>query len=252
MIPYWHWPEVWGVPVHLLAVMGGLVVAYVLFVRETARAGLSRARADEFACWVIVGGLVGAHAGYLALNGGARSGMQWLNPAAGAVTMPGLLAGWMGAEWRVWTWRSGGRERLSWWDAGARAFPVAWMVVRLGCIFSHDEAGTFTSCWLGVRYPEGTRHDLAIYEWIWAATLAVWPSERPMARLLLSYGVLRVGVHWLRVEMHTADLVLGVLVLLAGIWWHLGFPFFPWGRVGKRWRGEYSASAMRARQRPVS
>lgn len=225
MIPYWHVPVLHfgalDVPVHLLAVVAGLAIAYLLFARQAQRQGLSQARADEFAFFAIVAGMFGAHIGYLLLSGGYSEWFQLLNPVAGAVTMPGLLFGWMALEWRLKTWGISGAEKLEWWNAGARAFPWAWMVVRTGCILSHDEAGRLTGSWLGVQYPDGTRHDLAVYEWLWAAVLAATPSAHPMVRLLVSYGVVRVGLHWLRLERHPLDLILAILIVLAGIWWTL-------------------------------
>lgn len=225
MIPYWHLPILHlgplPVSVHLLAVAGGLAVAYLLFLRQAQIRGFPRSRADEFAFYAIVPGMVGAHLGYLMLQGGAAGWFPLLNPMAGAVTMPGLLAGWIALEWRLRVWGISGAERLEWWNAGAQVFPWAWMVVRAGCILSHDEPGRFTEFWTGVQYPEGTRHDLAVYEWLWAALVAATPSRHPMVRLLLSYGALRLGLHWLRVERHPLDLVLAILLVLAGVWWTL-------------------------------
>lgn len=231
MIPYWQAPAVpvgeGLVSVHFLAVMTGLLIGYLLL----RRSGLEPARVDEFAFFALVPGVIGSHLGYLFLSGWPSGWFRILNPLAGGITLGGMLFGFAGAAWTLRRWGVGEAGWRAWFDSAARAFPWSWIAVRTGCFLVHDEPGIFTSFPLAVRYPDGPRHDLALYEILWAVVLALTPSKEPMRRLLISFGLLRLVLHFLRPERHMLDLVLSVLVLLAGL---------SWNEISRRWNRDES------------
>jgi hypothetical protein len=66
-------------------------------------------------------------------------------------------------------------------------------------------------------YPDGPRHDLALDELLWAAAMIA--GRQNTQHLLLTYALLRLTLHWLRLERHMLDLVLSSLLLLARFTW---------------------------------
>jgi phosphatidylglycerol:prolipoprotein diacylglycerol transferase len=58
-------------------------------------------------------------------------------------------------------------------DAIAWAFPFAWIFARLACFTVHDHKGKLSDFWLAVNFEGGSRHDLALYEALWACVIAV-------------------------------------------------------------------------------
>jgi hypothetical protein len=71
-----------------------------------------------------------------------------------------------------------------------------------------------------VMTPHGPRHDLALYEILWAAALSialVTSRLRPGTALLLSYGMLRAATYALRAQPSAVDLVGAAVLLGAGL-----------------------------------
>ncbi len=48
-----------------------------------------------------------------------------------------------------------------------------WFFGRLGCTLVHDHPGTHTNFFLAVAYPDGPRHDLGFYEWLYTLLLCL-------------------------------------------------------------------------------
>jgi prolipoprotein diacylglyceryltransferase len=120
-------------------------------------------------------------------------------------------------------------NKLQLFNAAAWAFPFPWILVRLGCFLAHDQQARPHHGPLAVNYPTGPCHDLALYEILYAATLAViflqsrqkqWPFA---AILVTTYGALRLTIHPLRLTQHTIDFTGAALVLAAGLTWLLYF-----------------------------
>jgi phosphatidylglycerol---prolipoprotein diacylglyceryl transferase len=63
--------------------------------------------------------------------------------------------------------------RLVYADAVALGLAVGWIFGRTGCFTAHDHPGRHTSFFLAVRYPDGPRHDLGLYELIYTIFLTV-------------------------------------------------------------------------------
>ncbi len=57
-------------------------------------------------------------------------------------------------------------------DAIGWAFPFAWVIARLACFSVHDHKGKLSDFWLAVDFPEGARHDLALYEALWMMAIS--------------------------------------------------------------------------------
>lgn len=92
-------------------------------------------------------------------------------------------------------------------DAFALGVAPGWGIARLGCFSVHDHPGVKTSFFLAVRFPDGPRHDLGLYEAIllFAIGALVWTLHekgvlrgRLLAVLALIYGIGRFFLDFLR------------------------------------------------------
>jgi phosphatidylglycerol:prolipoprotein diacylglycerol transferase len=52
-------------------------------------------------------------------------------------------------------------------DVLVQALVVGWVFGRLGCTLVHDHIGRPSSFFLAVRFPDGPRHDLGLYEFLY-------------------------------------------------------------------------------------
>jgi len=95
-------------------------------------------------------------------------------------------------------------------DAWCYAFPFAWVFARMGCFAVHDHPGAASDFFLAVADYNGTgvaRHDLGLYEVIWAAgvsALFLVLNRRPqpagmfLGLVPLLYGPVRFLLDFLR------------------------------------------------------
>lgn len=136
--------------------------------------------------------------------------MHLLRVWEGISSFGGFFGAIAGAAY--WSWRRK-LSALAFADPIAWAFPLGWMFGRMGCFVVHDHPGRVTTFFLGVAdyevgYPPyQVRHDLGLYEVIWAAAvmlLFVWLGrrERPrglyLALLPMLYAPVRFGLDFLR------------------------------------------------------
>ena len=115
----------------------------------------------------------------------------------------------MGALAGLFYWCKVNREPvMPYADSLGYGLSIGWMFGRLGCFTAHDHPGHFTHFFLGVRYPDGVRHDLGFDEALWAALVAtvffiLARRQRPLGLyvtiLTLAYAPVRFGLDFLRV-----------------------------------------------------
>lgn len=85
-----------------------------------------------------------------------------------------------------------------------------WIFGRLGCTTAHDHPGKLTHFFLGVKYPDGVRHDLGFYELLLTIvmtaiifTMAKQNKKRPTGFYLyislIMYCVVRFFLDFLRI-----------------------------------------------------
>lgn len=120
----------------------------------------------------------------------------------------------------------------------AQALTLGWIFGRLGCSLVHDHPGNHTDFFLAVNYPDGPRHDLGLYEFLFTL-LVLFPTSLWMHRqkartgmylitMVLLYTPVRFIFDFLRVEDRAeADMrYLGltpaqygcIAVFLVGVW----------------------------------
>jgi phosphatidylglycerol:prolipoprotein diacylglycerol transferase len=91
-----------------------------------------------------------------------------INPLGGLSSFGGFGGALLGL-W-IWTYRKK-QPRMPYADSLAFGLAPGWMFGRLGCFTAHDHPGRLTDFFLAVQYPGGARHDLGLYEAIWAGGL---------------------------------------------------------------------------------
>ena len=88
----------------------------------------------------------------------------------GMSSFGGLAGAFLGLT--VYYWRS----RRSWLptaDVLAQALVVGWVFGRLGCTLVHDHIGRPSAFALAIRFPDGPRHDLGLYELLYTVLVLV-------------------------------------------------------------------------------
>lgn len=213
MIPYWNIPtysigpvtlQTWGTFVAL----GVAVAAYVAF-RRAKTLGLESQRVWDLAFWVVIVSFIGARLGhvffyeptYFAAHPG-----EILKIWHGGFSSYGGFIG--GIAVGLYLLKKHKLNVTQWSDTLLFGLPVGWAIGRIGCFLIHDHPGTLTHFWLGVRYPDGVRHDLGLYELLNALGLAVLLfflrhklKTRPglaVAVVALWYGTVRFFLDFLR------------------------------------------------------
>jgi phosphatidylglycerol:prolipoprotein diacylglycerol transferase len=116
---------------------------------------------------------------------------------------------------------------LRYLDASTYAVVPASAVMRLGCAAVHDHKGIYTTNWLGVRFPEGTRWDLGLLEvffWLALSLLFRALDKRPRpagfypALYLFAYAAFRLAIDPLRTDrVYYAGISVDTYVCAAGV-----------------------------------
>jgi phosphatidylglycerol:prolipoprotein diacylglycerol transferase len=100
---------------------------------------------------------------------------------------------------------------LPYMDALMFGLVPAWFFGRLGCYTAHDHPGRLSNFFLAVKYPDGSRHDLGLYEVFLSVAILLllhWVGRRkeienPVAGTIygitmMSYGIARFFLDFLR------------------------------------------------------
>jgi len=209
MIPYFQVHPFFGFiqPFGLLVVAAILTGAW-LMRRRAEQLGQDRRDAVDLATWMVVAGFIGAHLfDVVAYRFDELRVNPWLlvDPRKFTISSFGGFGGAV-VGMLLWRWRRG---RPLWPLADAAAFGLvpAWTFGRLGCFVAHDHPGSYSTFVLAVRYPGGSRHDLGLYEAIFAFVLGVafvvasrWPRRvgTYLSVTCLTYAPVRFLLDFLR------------------------------------------------------
>src|SRR5438067_211589 len=150
----------------------GIIVGFRLTKARGRELGLVDERVESMVTWVLLLGFVNAHLfdvfAYQTF-GPHPSWKDILNPFAGISSFGGFI----GALAGLFIWCRRNRQPIMpYADSLAYGLATGWLFGRLGCFTAHDHPGHHTNFFLAVRYPDGPRHDLGLYEAIWAAGVA--------------------------------------------------------------------------------
>ena len=179
MIPYFELRTIPLAGGASLAVFGILVaagvLAGVLFAESRARA-LAVPSDDLHAAiaWAVVPGFVSAHLvalmPYLGTSGGWSLGVlfeYW----HGMSSFGGFAGALVGLT--LYHYLHPRAPRLAMAEILVQALVVGWVFGRLGCTVVHDHIGKPSNFWLAIRFPDGPRHDLGLYELLYTVFVLV-------------------------------------------------------------------------------
>lgn len=150
--------QVWGLLVAL-----GIFCATWVASRKAHRDGLNPNIVWDFAFWVMIGAFLGA-----------RLFMFVYEPAFYVVHPVEIFKVWQGGFSEMGGFIGAiialvlylrSKKLDAWRYAGcvAYALPLGFGIGRIGCFLIHDHPGTLTHFILGVKYPDGIRHDHGLY-----------------------------------------------------------------------------------------
>ena len=171
MIPYLAEP-VWHagpIAIHAFGFFAAvaLLTGFRLFGKRAPLYGVTSSQAERTYVVCVLVGLLGGFA-WTGGSGVSLAGM----------TLTGL--GTILALGHRWGWRI--------LDLSGYVLPIVLAVARFGCFLAHDHLGAFTSHWLGVQFPGGSRFDLGLLYFLAASlcsALIAW-----LSRKILPDGVL--------------------------------------------------------------
>jgi phosphatidylglycerol---prolipoprotein diacylglyceryl transferase len=175
MIPYFELREIpigGGLSVAAFGVLVVVGIAVgIWFAQARARAlGIREAEINTAMAWALIAGLIGSHLEVLLLYERDRSFLGvfefWNGMSA--------FGGFFGALAGLTVYFS--RRRRAWWaeaDILIQALVLGWVFGRLGCTLVHDHIGAPSHFPLAIRFPDGPRHDLGLYELLYTLLVLV-------------------------------------------------------------------------------
>jgi len=203
-----------------IALFGPLVATGVLIgdritVREGAKRGLDPRDIRYLNARMVIGGFIMAHLVSVIFYFPERikeNPLVLLNIWSGLSSFGGFLGA---AITYLYLSRKEKIPALPYADAVALGLAVGWIFGRLGCTTAHDHPGQHTNFFLAVRYPDGPRHDLGLYEFLFTIGLTLIlfryaKKPRPAGRLIglfaTLYAPVRFGLDFLRAtDVHRPD-----------------------------------------------
>jgi phosphatidylglycerol---prolipoprotein diacylglyceryl transferase len=184
----------------------GILAAVKLAARGAGETGRNPQVILDFAVVGVLTGVLAGHFVHLFFYHPEELEDPWriLKFWEGLSSMGGLLGGVLAAAFYF------RRKKIRFHDYGdAFALGVApgWGIARVGCFTVHDHPGIPTDFFLAVRFPDGGRHDLGLYEAIVLLSLGavLWVFHRRgilrgrlLGLLAVVYGLARFLLDFLR------------------------------------------------------
>lgn len=179
MLPYFPEPVLQLGPIRINAFGTLLVVAVLVggrsMLRRAHRMGIAVDEMFRFCVCMLLCGMLGAHLAKILmenLQGFLADPSIVLRTSGGIRSLGGLSGGFLGALLWCRFHKLSLFETMRRLDIVAYVLPLAWMFGRLGCALAHDHRGLFTESWIAVRFPEGSRYDLGLIEFLFLIGLA--------------------------------------------------------------------------------
>lgn len=216
MIPYWKLTALpvgrYTISVPLLLMAIAILVAHLLLLRRARRQGLNVETAAMMSLVMVLVGLPCAYwfRGVYLADAVKQDWRVLLSLQIGAASFGGIAGGLLGG-WAYLAARGIPRpDILHYLDALAFVFPRGWVFGRLGCSLVHDHPGRTSSSFLAVRFPSGSRFDLAILEVLFLLVVVIplfaWLDRRKrpngfwLGTFLAVYGAFRLWLDTLHVD----------------------------------------------------
>lgn len=212
MIPYIEIPSlpIWGpIKIHPFGVLVaiGLIVGYHYGRWHAGKVGLDKEEFGSLATWTAISGFIVAHIVSVVFyfpEKVAQDPLELIKIWTGLSSYGGFIGGAIGAVIYL------KRKNLKFWeyiDTLAIGLTAGWFFGRMGCSVAHDHPGKHTDFFLGVKFPDGVRHDLGFYEWLFTIFLNIivfiirgkkLPAGTIVGVLALTYAPVRFLFDFLR------------------------------------------------------
>lgn len=242
MIPYFQFTtihlgfvtiQVWGLMVAL-----GIFFATFVAAKYAKRDGLDPNIVWDFSFWTIVGAFIGARifeivyfpAIYLAHP---IELLKFWN--GGFSEMGGFIGAIISLLIYFHVRKTQRAIMLHYMDCAAYGLPLGFGIGRIGCFLIHDHPGTLTHFMLGVKYPDGIRHDHGLYlsiEGFFLFAIFVWLAQKKrntgtfVAAFLLLHGTIRFFLDFLRIidaryfYLTPAQYISAVMMIVGVLIWN--------------------------------
>jgi phosphatidylglycerol:prolipoprotein diacylglycerol transferase len=211
MIPYFdgHLFDIFGLPIHMFGVLVaiGVILGDRIVVREGMKRGIEARDVKFLNARIVIVGFIVAHLVSVIFYFPERikeNPLILVNFWAGLSSFGGFLGALLAFLFYT---RKEKISPLPYADAVALGLAVGWIFGRTGCFTAHDHPGLRTDFFLAVQYPEGTRHDLGLYELLFtivmtAILFAYARKPRVPGRIIglfaTMYAPVRFGLDFLR------------------------------------------------------
>jgi phosphatidylglycerol---prolipoprotein diacylglyceryl transferase len=184
----------------------GILAAVSLCARAARQLGKDPQVILDYSVFGVIAGVVVGHLVHLFAYHSEELANPWrvLKIWEGLSSMGGLAGGVIAA---IVFFRMKRIRFHDYADAFALGVAPGWGVARLGCFSVHDHPGVKTDFFLAVRFADGPRHDLGLYEAIllFAIGALLWTLHRRgvlrgrlLAVLAVIYGIGRFFLDFLR------------------------------------------------------
>lgn len=204
MIPYFVQPSLhlfgpftihgWGV-----AVCTGILLGTYVAAKRAENLGLDPDVVNDYGVWAVVSGFIGAHVIetlFYETDAFLKNPLELLKVWQGFSSYGGFLGAFVGT---LIFRKVRGIRFLDYADSIALGMAPAWMFGRIGCFMAHDHIGKHSDFFLAVKFPDGPRHDLGLYEAILSAGLTLlMMSLRNVKGRGLSAGALIAAYSFVR------------------------------------------------------
>jgi phosphatidylglycerol---prolipoprotein diacylglyceryl transferase len=185
----------------------GVYLGSYLAIRQARKLGVDERTLMSFVVWLVGFGFVGGHVLDVLFY---YPGRVLEDPWSLVRLWDGLssFGGFVGGLSAILFWGFKYKTPiLPYADVVASAFPVGWVFGRMGCSVAHDHPGLASDAWFAVRYPDGGRFDLGLYEMLLTIPLALAflylrRTPRPWgfycAAISVAYAPVRFALDFLR------------------------------------------------------
>jgi phosphatidylglycerol:prolipoprotein diacylglycerol transferase len=211
MIPYFdgHLFDIAGLPIHLFGVLValGVILGDRIVVRRGVQRGIEAKDIKFLNARIVILGFIVAHLVSVIFYFPERikeNPLILINVWAGLSSFGGFLGALLAFLYYT---RKEKIPALPYADAVALGLAVGWIFGRTGCFTAHDHPGLHTTFFLAVRYPDGQRHDLGLYELLFTivmtAILFTYAKKprvpgRIIGLFAVMYPPVRFGLDFLR------------------------------------------------------
>ncbi|MBI4437745.1 prolipoprotein diacylglyceryl transferase [Candidatus Uhrbacteria bacterium] len=241
MIPYFQFTTIPLGPVTIQ--VWGLMVALGILAATWVAAKMAQQRGQDpkiiwdLSVWVIIGAFIMARVFMVLYEPGdyLADPFEFFRIWHGGFS---IMGGFLGATIAgIWFLRRQHVDVYAYADTAIFGLPVGIFIGRIGCFLIHDHPGTLTDFALGVKYPDGVRHDHGLYDSINGLVLFLLflllarrgaKTGTYIVVFLIWYGVVRFLLDFLRatngpiVDTRYLNLTpaqyLAAVMIAGGVW----------------------------------